>query len=170
MESYLDQLSETLTNATAGMTDEQLLHAPEGKWCAAEILEHLRLTYTGTAKMLEKNRAMAVVEPAEVDDKVRAARRLILVHSGYFEGLQAPPFATPKTPPDATVRVRVLEDLQRLEAALAEAEQRRGKDANLGNHFALGPLTGEQWRQFHYEHGRHHAKQIDALRTLAAKD
>ncbi|ABF40588.1 conserved hypothetical protein [Candidatus Koribacter versatilis Ellin345] len=169
MQPYLDQLSQLLQQATAGMNDDQLLRAPEGKWCAAEVLEHLRLTYTGTAKMLEKNRDQAVVEPAPIDDRVSAARKLIFDQGSFFEGLQAPPFATPKTPPDANVRTRIQEDLKRLGVAIDEAEQRRGKDANLGNHFALGPLNGEQWRHFHYEHGRHHAKQLEALKVFAAK-
>lgn len=168
MESYLQQLSKTLDAATSGMSDEALLRAPAGKWCAAEVLEHLRLTYTGTAKMLEKNRDQAIVEPAEVSDQVQAARHLIFEQGKFFEGLQAPPFATPKTPPDPNVRARVQDDLRRLDAAIAEAAQRRGDDANLGNHFALGPLNGSQWRHFHYEHGRHHAKQIEALKAWTA--
>jgi DinB family protein len=168
MESYLEQLSKTLEAATMGMSDEALLHAPAGKWCAAEVLEHLRLTYTGTAKMLEKNRELAVVEPAEVSDQVRAARHQIFEQGKFFEGRRSPPFATPKTPPDPGVRTRVQDDLRRLDAAIAEAVQRRGEDANLGNHFALGPLTGKQWCHFHFEHGRHHAKQIDALKAATA--
>jgi hypothetical protein len=118
--------------------------------------------------MLEKNHDQPTVEPAPVDERVRAARSLIFEQGGFFHGLQAPNFATPKTPPDPQIRLRVQEDLKRLAAALDEAEQRRGKDANLGNHFALGPLTADQWRHFHYEHGRHHAKQIEALRAFTA--
>lgn len=169
MESYLEQLSATLNAATSGMDDEALLRAPEGKWCAAEVLEHLRLTYTGTSKMLEKNRDLPAIEPTPLDDRVRAARQLIFEQGAFFHGLQAPAFATPKTPPDPNVRTRVQEDLRRLMAAIDDAEQRRGRDAILGNHFALGPLTGDQWRHFHYEHGRHHAKQIEALRVFAAE-
>jgi hypothetical protein len=169
MESYLEQLSKTLEAAASGMSDEALLHAPAGKWCAAEVLEHLRLTYTGTAKMLEKNRDQPVIEPAEVSDKVRAGRHQIFEEGKFFEGLQAPPFATPKTPPDPSVRARVQDDLRRLDAAIAEAVRLRGEDANLGNHFALGPLNGRQWCQFHYEHGRHHAKQIEALKASTAE-
>jgi hypothetical protein len=169
MRSYLDELSKMLESATSGMCDEELMRAPENKWCAAEVLEHLRLTYTGTAKMLEKNRDKAVVEAAPIDDRVHAARHLIFEEGKFFEGLQAPPFATPKTPPDPQVCKRVQEDLQRLAAALDEAERRLGQDANLGNHFALGPLNGEQWRHFHYAHGAHHVKQIATLRAWAAK-
>lgn len=168
MRSYLDELSKTLESATSGMSDAALLRAPEGKWCAAEVLEHLRLTYTGTAKMLEKNRDKTVIEDAPIDDRVRAARARIFEHGQFFEGQQAPPFATPKTPPDPVVGPRVQEDLRRLAAALDEAEQRLGKEATLGNHFALGPLNGEQWRHFHFEHGRHHAKQLEALRAWSS--
>lgn len=169
MQPYLEQLSQLLHEATSGMSDEALLRAPAGKWCAAEVLEHLRLTYTGTAKMLERNRDQAVIEPAPVSDQVHAARQLIFEQGSFFEGLQAPAFATPKTAPDPQVRVRVQEDLRRLAAAIAEAEQRRGQDAVLGNHFALGPLTADEWRHFHYQHGRHHVKQIEKLRAWAAK-
>jgi DinB superfamily len=164
MRSYLDELARLLETATSGMSDEALLRAPEGKWCCANVLEHLRLTYTGTAKMLERNRDQQVVEAAPIDERVVNARKLIFEEGGFFEGMQAPPFATPKTSPDAQVRTRVLEDLRRLDAAIEEAEERRGKDANLGNHFALGPLNAEQWRQFHLVHGRHHVKQLNALR------
>jgi hypothetical protein len=169
MRSHLEELAKRLQDATSGMTDDDLLRAPQGKWCAAEILEHLRLTYTGTAKMLERNRDQPAVEAAPVDDRTRAARELIFEQGGFFEGLQAPSFATPKTAPDPQVRTRIQEDLKRLGSMLDEAEQRRGKDAILGNHFALGPLTGDQWRHFHYVHGCHHAKQIEKLRAGAAK-
>ncbi|HEY3928376.1 MAG TPA: DinB family protein [Candidatus Koribacter sp.] len=168
MRSHLEQLSHELESAVSDMSDEDLLRAPEGKWCVAEVLEHLRLTYTSTAKMLEKNQAQMVVERAALDERAKTARELILQQGGFFEGGQAPPFATPKDPPDVTVRTRILEDLKRLDAALSEGEQRRGKEANQGNHFALGPLTGEEWRQFHLAHGRHHVKQIEKLRTWAA--
>jgi hypothetical protein len=169
MRSYLDELSKALQDATTGMSDDDLLRAPQGKWCAAEILEHLRLTYTGTAKMLERNRDQQIIEPAPMDERMLAARTLIFEKGGFFEGLQAPPFATPKTAPDPQVRTRILDDLKRLAAAIDEAEQRRGQEANLGNHFALGPLTGEQWQRFHYVHGCHHAKQIEKLRAGAAR-
>lgn len=169
MRSYLDELSKSLASATSGMSDEELLKAPAGKWCAAEILEHLRLTYTGTARMLEKNRDKANLEDAPISEQVRAARHQIFEQGRFFEGLQAPPFATPKTPPDPQVRVRIQEDLRRLAVALDEAEARLGREANLGNHFALGPLNGEQWRHFHFEHGQHHVKQLQALAARAAK-
>ena len=37
-----------------GMSNEQWAWHPPGKWCAAEVLEHLYLTYTGTIEGFER--------------------------------------------------------------------------------------------------------------------
>src|SRR5208283_1427049 len=54
MDVRLDELRQSLDSATEGMTGEQWAWHPPGKWCAAEVLEHLYLTYTGTITGLER--------------------------------------------------------------------------------------------------------------------
>src|SRR5438034_5788474 len=54
MDSCLERLLNAITSATRGMTVEELTRHPEGKWSSAQILEHLYLTYTGTAKGFER--------------------------------------------------------------------------------------------------------------------
>ena len=54
MDYRLGKLKQSLESAVEGMSSEQLSWHPPGKWCAAELLEHLYLTYTGTIKGLEK--------------------------------------------------------------------------------------------------------------------
>lgn len=54
MDSRLHKLKKSLESAMQGMSSEQLSWHPPGKWCAAEVLEHLYLTYTGTIKELER--------------------------------------------------------------------------------------------------------------------
>ena len=54
MDSYLERLQQAIASATRGMTSDELTRHAEGKWCAAEILEHLYLTYTGTQKAFER--------------------------------------------------------------------------------------------------------------------
>jgi hypothetical protein len=62
MDSYLERLQQAIDSATRGMTTEDLTRHPgghpkghpKGKWSAAEVLEHLYLTYTGTVKGLER--------------------------------------------------------------------------------------------------------------------
>ena len=54
MDSYLERLQQAIASATRGMTTDELTRHAEGKWCAAEILEHLYLTYAGTQKAFER--------------------------------------------------------------------------------------------------------------------
>ncbi len=58
MDSYLESLQQAIASATRGITAGELRRHPEGKWCAAEVLEHLFLTYTGTVKGCEKCRVV----------------------------------------------------------------------------------------------------------------
>jgi len=50
MDSYLERLQQAIASATRGMTSEELTRRRGEKWSAAEVLEHLYLTYTGTLK------------------------------------------------------------------------------------------------------------------------
>ena len=54
MDPRLQKLQAEIASAVAAMSPEQLTAHPPGKWCAAEILEHLYLTYTGTVKGFER--------------------------------------------------------------------------------------------------------------------
>ena len=54
MDSDLEILQKALQTATAGMSEKELLSRPAGKWSAAEVLEHLYLTYTGTIRGFER--------------------------------------------------------------------------------------------------------------------
>lgn len=53
MNSRPEKLKQSLESAVKGMSSEQLNWHPPGKWCAAEVLKHLYLTYTGTINGLE---------------------------------------------------------------------------------------------------------------------
>src|SRR5260370_20726690 len=54
MDARFDKLKQSLESAVEGMSSEQLSWHLPGKWCAAEVLEHLYLTYVGTTKGLER--------------------------------------------------------------------------------------------------------------------
>jgi hypothetical protein len=54
MDSRLEKLKENLESAMEGMSSEQWSWHPRGKWCAAEVLEHLYLTYTETIHGFER--------------------------------------------------------------------------------------------------------------------
>lgn len=154
-----------IADATAGMDPAALARHPEGKWCAAEIVEHLLITYTATTKGLRK----AIVAGKPLGSRPTLKNRLfqfVVLDVGYFPtGRQAPAMTIPKgLQPDQVVRA-VEQALPEMDAAITECEQKYGSGVKVADHPVLGPLTARQWRQFHFIHARHHMKQVTRLRA-----
>lgn len=152
--------------ATEGMELADLCWHPEGKWCTAEILEHLSLTYSGTAKGMCK-----VLEKSD-KPKVRSAtwkervRKATVVGIGYFpSGREAPEHVVPRIPDAENILKKVQANLAAMDDAIGNCERRYGRGATVLVHPILGPLTLAQWRKFHRVHCLHHMKQIRLLRT-----
>ena len=87
-----------------------------------------------------------------------------MVKLGYFpSGRRAPEWTRPRglDPAEAveTIRTALIE----MDSKIAEVEAKLGKGI-IAVHPVIGPLTARQWRKFHWEHTRHHMKQIAALR------
>lgn len=164
MHSYLESVQREVDQAVAGMDSRQLAWRREGKWSAAEILEHLSLTYSGTAKNLQ--RSLQAGAPRAAAPTLR--QRLItfaLTGLRYMpEGGQAPAGVVPKGAPAETVLPDLRRNLAAADEAISRCEARFGARAKIANHPILGPLTARQWRMFHLVHARHHLKQIARLR------
>jgi hypothetical protein len=162
---YLQRAQQAIEIAIGGMTTDQLLRHPEGKWCAAEILEHLARAFGTTVTHLQK--CLDAGRPAASSPTLKQwLASTIVVDLGYFPtGREAPDFTRPKgLPPDEVLR-RVREDLRAMDAVIAECERRFGTRCKLANHPILGPLSVAQWRKFHWVHTRHHMKQIFKIRN-----
>jgi hypothetical protein len=83
MDSRLDKLKKSLQSAVEGMSSEQWSWHPPGKWCAAEVLEHLYLSYTGTIKGFE--RIMTTGKPlASRASMAQRVRNLVVVGLGHM--------------------------------------------------------------------------------------
>jgi hypothetical protein len=54
MDTLLAELKQALEASVEGFSTEQMSWHPAEKWCAAEVLEHLYLTYTGTVKGFDR--------------------------------------------------------------------------------------------------------------------
>jgi hypothetical protein len=167
MDSGLEKFKEALESAVEGMSREQLNWHPADKWCAAEILEHLYLTYTGTIKGFEK--VMQAGKPLTTPVSVRhRMRTFVVVGLGHMPtGRKAPTQAQPRGLPAERVLTEVGTKLVAMDAIIAECEARFGRRVRLLDHPILGPLTATQWRIFHVVHGRHHQKQLLRLRESA---
>jgi len=160
MDSSLIKLSQALQIAVNGMTREQLLWHPAGKWCAAEILEHLYLSYTGTIKGFDKvilaGRSLATTASM----KQRYQTLFVLTFNYLPTGRTAPTPTRPKGLPVEEVRSLVTTKIEEMDALIEECAERFGRGSKLLDHPILGPLTAAQWRKFHLIHGLHHRKQI----------
>ena len=162
MTSHLDRLQKELESALAGAGAESLVHSPEGKWSIAQILEHLLLSYRGTAKGLSK--CLEAGKPlATRATAMQRAATLLVLDLGYFPtGRKAPERTVPRGMPAAEVREAIFPEIRTMATQLDECERRFGADTRVLDHPVIGPLTVPQWRKFHWIHGRHHAKQIRA--------
>jgi hypothetical protein len=167
MDSRLEDLKQALDSAVEGMSSEQLNWHPPDKWCAAEVLEHLYLTYTGTIKGFEK--LMQAGRPPSTRASMRHyIRTFVVVGLGHMPtGRKSPAVAQPRGLPAEKVLTEVGTKLVAMDAIIAECEARFGRRVDLLDHPILGPLTATQWRKFHLVHGRHHQKQLLRLREGA---
>jgi DinB family protein len=164
MHPKMRQLRDVLTNAIRGMTTEDLTRHPEGKWCTAEILEHLNLTYAGTIKNLERCLAAGTLG-SKADRRKMRWQRLIVTRLGYFpRGRKSPERVLPRGTQPQRVIDEIMKNIDRMDDVIRECETRFSLRRPIADHPVLGPLTADEWRGFHITHGKHHARQILRLR------
>jgi len=164
MHRKLAELQKVLSDAIQGMSTEELSRHPAGKWSAAEILEHLNLSYVGTIKNLERCLADGQSRASSDRAKMRWSR-LIVTRLGYFpKGRQSPDFVRPRGAPAEQVTGEIMQNILRMDEVIGQCESSFPAKAPITDHPILGPLTATEWRGFHSTHGKHHARQIVRLR------
>lgn len=160
MNSDLKRLHRELETSLLGATPASFARGPAGKWNAGQILEHLLLTYTATSKGLSRCLDKGTPLATRSNMKHRLAS-LLLLEIGYFPpGRKSPERAEPKGIPIDEVQQRIFAAIDEMAARLDQCERKFGATTKVLDHPILGPLTAEQWRRFHWVHGRHHARQI----------
>jgi hypothetical protein len=157
-----------ITDATAGLDDEQAKVRVDGRWSIAEIVEHLDRTYSGTAKGLQRCLESGTPRASARTLKSRA-RTFVVVALGMFPtGIEAPKHVVPSgTVLLSDVLGRARTNLEALDTAIHAAVERFGPGP-LMDHPILGPFTPAQWMRFHRVHTRHHHGQMIERRRLVA--
>lgn len=168
MDSDLEILQKALQTATERMSEKQLDWRPAGKWSAAEVLEHLYLTYTGTIKGFERLLAAGKPLATRASLKHRARASFVFGFNYLPSGRKAPPHTVPRGLVTERIRTEIYGKIAAMDQIIQECERSFGTGPLL-DHPILGPLTAQRWRRFHLIHGRHHAKQIVRLRQQMSK-
>src|ERR1700675_255361 len=138
MDSYLERLRQELEDAIGGASPSALAQAPVGKWNAAEILEHLFLTYKNTNRGLAKCLAQGAPPVRRASLKHRVAA-LLVVNLGYVPaGRKAPERATPRGMPLNKVRQAIAPELHRMGSGLDDCERRVGAGGKSKDHPCCG--------------------------------
>jgi len=160
MNVWLDRLRKEIEETTVELGDSDWSRAPKQRWNGAQIMEHLGRSYGTTAKMLELNMGAGVpqVRAANVSELLK---KLLIVKLGVLpSGAKSPATVTPKGDPGPVALKQALANLERMDAAIAAAEEQWGSGKPIAMHPILGPLNPLEWRKFHYVHGHHHLVQI----------
>jgi hypothetical protein len=160
MNSYLERLRRELEDAVGGASASDLAKAPAEKWNAAQILEHLFLTYKHTNRGLEKCLEQGAPSATRATLRDRFATVLV-VNFGYLpNGRKAPERSVPRGMSPEAVQSAIALELRKMSSILDDCERKFGGRTKILDHVILGPLTADEWRKFHWIHGRHHARQI----------
>jgi hypothetical protein len=140
------------------------------RWSAQQVVEHLILTYRSTAETLRERLQKGRPTQAPVTLHYRVAQLLVLKVGWYPRDMKAP---CPVCPGHELSQLggfdladKMREELQAMDRILNECERQFGR-GKVASHFALGPLTVQQWRHFHAFHGRHHLKQLRLCAAVA---
>jgi hypothetical protein len=166
--SVPDQIHQLLAEQLADLSVEQMQYRLPEHWTIQQIAEHLHLTYRSTetliASRLEKGRG-TLSRPSLRQQLAQT----VVCRFRLFPGRRKAP--SPVDPGDNLVPCcgkemlsAAAEALVRMEEVLARAEIMFGTRLPIASHTVLGPLAAWQWRHFHLVHGRHHLKQIQAIR------
>lgn len=169
MHNKFESVESSYDKTLAGLSAIQAQMHPDddpNQWCAQDLIEHLILTFRSTANVLEdrlqKGRPTEATRTPEHEERWRAtimAGRLPLakasepVRPGQ---LQMSELSGPK------LASWFRGELEKMDGMLDWCAEKFGPGP-MASHFAFGPLSADQWREFHVVHIRHHLAQLSRI-------
>ena len=167
----LEVLRSELTAALGGLDEDHLKLRPArnaSSWSIQQIAGHLRLTYLATIEAIDARLAKRTPTKA-TPSPVQYLAQFTLIRVGYFpRGRKAPDRVTPSGNETAAAGRELIFDLETalssMDSKISRAAEFFGERRRVISHMILGPLSTRQWQKFHLVHGRHHIRQILAIR------
>ena len=171
MNRHLETLQVELAKSLDGLDERQTQLRPandSARWNIQQIVGHLRLTYIATLEAMDARIVKAAATKAK-PSPLQYAAQFTLVFCGYFpRGRRAPERVTvaiDEVPlSGSALSGEITTALTTMASRIDQAETIFGNRRRAISHMALGPLSTAQWRKFHLVHGRHHIRQITAIR------
>ena len=151
----------------AGHGDDAWYRAPQGKWNAAQIVDHLAIAVGGSANTF----ASRADKPA-MTRRPRSMPQVLawrwVSATGYFgPPRRAPEMTLPGVSPDhRDAQARLREGIATFLKLERELLPRRAFDLFV-KHPVFGDLTLPEFMTFHVRHAEHHARQIRELMRKA---
>lgn len=175
MHNDLKLLQAELERALSGLDDCQTQLRPEPglepsprRWNMQQIVGHLLLTYAATLTAVETRLAKGAATKARPSLAQRIGQLTVIGLGRFPQGRRAPAGVTPEEHADPlsgdALCAAATEALTRMDSRIADAERLFGRRRRAISHMILGPLSVDQWRRFHLVHGRHHIRQMAAIR------
>jgi hypothetical protein len=168
----LKLLQAELERSLAGLRDQQTQLRPgldPLRWHIQEIVGHLLLTYALTITALDAQIAKATPTRARPSFAQRLWQFVVLRLGWLPRRRTAPAITTPDPDaPPATgdqLGAAIANALAAIDTRMHIAEQLFDSRRRSVRHMILGPMSLTQWCRFHLVHGRHHIRQIAAIRA-----
>jgi DinB superfamily len=171
MTEDFETLREELERVLGGLDEHQTQLKPAGnpaKWSIQQIVGHLLLTYGATGLAMDARLAKGAATKAKPSIAQKAGQFGVITMGYVPRGRAAPEAVTcasgaPKAPGGMLI-AQAETAIRRMDRQISAVEKMFGPACRAVNHMLLGPLSARQWRRFHLVHGRHHIKQIAAIR------
>src|SRR5438445_379073 len=126
MHPHLQCTRDAIDKATDGMTLDELSWHPDGKWCTAQVLEHLALAFGGSAKLLARVAADGKSAATTSTFKQRVGVWLVTGREFLPGGRTAPAMVTPRGMPSDQVLPTIRKYLAEMDEAIAACESKLG--------------------------------------------
>jgi hypothetical protein len=175
MHALLEELHQRYRKTLAGkdcdscqLRPARSLHGKSEAWSTQDVMEHLILTYRNTGALFDRYLTRNSPSTQPVTGKHRILQFLVIRCGGFPRGVNAPEIVRPGKSGMAPMSGEELcacmrSELEKLDAKIDECSKAFAK-TSFAPHFIFGPLTADQWRRFHFVHGRHHLKQLARIR------
>lgn len=164
-----EAIQSSYNQALAGLSAAQTeMHPGDdlNQWCARELIEHLILTFRSTAGVLEERLQKGRPTQAQRTSEQEARWQGTIMEGRLPLTKAMEPVCPGQLPmgalsgPELASQLR--QELEKMDGLLDQCAEKFGPGP-MASHFAFGPLSADQWREFHAVHIRHHLAQLSRI-------